>query len=91
MYPVGYHVDNFKNGDSSLENKICMISKEREGYGRGGGSGKRYFTWALLDWTNDISGQRRRIYRSLGGTKNRVTKSVWEEFAKQNKFDPNII
>ena len=52
-YPVGYHIDTFKENKPSFENKICFIqskcSMSCRGEGRGGAGGGNY-VWALLDW-----------------------------------------
>ena len=51
-YPVGYHIDTFKENKPSFENKICFIqskcSMSCHGEGRGGAGGGNY-VWALLD------------------------------------------
>jgi len=82
-YPVSYHVDTFQANKASLENKICFIRtrwKGTKGCGRGG-AGANQYVWALLDWTSGHTGERRRAYLAMGGgSAQRVTDNVWENF-----------
>ena len=83
-YPCNYHFDVFKEGQYSLENKICFSfipsSGENNGLiGRGGGDEEEY-TWACLDWSNSSQGRRRRQFLASGASlkKNEaVTKKKW--------------
>ena len=38
-YPVGYHVDTFKQNMPSFENKICFIQSKKDIHGYGEGRG----------------------------------------------------
>ena len=48
-HAVGYHRDNFSDGQPSLENKICFVVPTMTGVGRGG-AGRNKYVVSLLDW-----------------------------------------
>lgn len=88
-YPVGYHIDNFKNGLPSLENKVCFVDPRMNGDCGRGGAGASQYVYALLDWTNNTVGRRRRQYLQLGGDpRARVTAPYWNNFVQQRGLDP---
>ena len=84
-HPVGYHTDFFANGKTSLENKELRVHPGlAPQMGRGGAGGGKY-VFALLDWVNENSGRRRRVYLANGGNReSRVTESVWQQFLLHN-------
>ena len=89
-YPCNYHFDVFKEGQYSLENKICFSfipSGINEGQTGRGGAGPEQYTFALLDWTNSSKGRRRRQYIASGAqlkSNEVVTQAKWnKQFSKK--------
>ena len=79
-HPVGLHNDVFSAKQDSLENKRTFSHTGiSHTIGRGGNGW--VFTWALLDWRNQIAGRRRGYYLELGGNPQvRVLPPVWNNF-----------
>ena len=76
-HPVGYHVDVFAKGKSSLENKICLVDRlNSKKYGRGGAQDGSY-VFALLDWEVGTR-KRRRVYLEVTGNVHKVTPRRWQ-------------
>ena len=89
-YPCSYHFDVFKEGQYSLENKICFSFKSSEidplFTGRGGGD-KEEVCYAVLDWSNSSQGRRRRQFIASGAvlkTNEPVTQSKWNARFQNN-------
>jgi hypothetical protein len=85
-HPVGYHLDVFNDKLPSLENRVCFVHPRLAPACGRGGAGPGVFVWALLDWRNSSTGQRRRDYLSQGGNpKQKVTDEFWNKWsAAQN-------
>jgi hypothetical protein len=81
-HPVGYHLNVFSNNLPSMENKVCFVLPGLAQECGRGGAGPGVFVWALLDWRNLSSGQRRRDYLSQGGNPSqKVKKEFWKKWS----------
>ena len=93
-YPVGYHIDTFKENKPCFENKICFIqskcSMSCHGEGRGGAGGGNY-VWVLLDWRGSNGYKQRHIYdRHNGPHVKRLTQNKFDNWVQEMEQSINV-
>jgi hypothetical protein len=56
-----------------------------KGSGIGRGGNREHYTWALLDWSNETSGHRRRAYLAMNGDPQQIVcRNMWINWLSQN-------